>query len=260
MLCQEVIEVLQKLSPEHCACSWDNVGLLVGGREQEVERVYIALDANEAAIAQAERVGADLLLTHHPMLFQGIKRIDTEDFIGKRIIRLIQSKISCYAMHTNFDIKVMGQLAADRMGLKERQTLDVVYGEGEEAEGIGKVGLLPEESTVSGCADLVKEAFGLDSVRVYGPMQQPVKRVAVCPGSGKSVIGKAIKAGAQVLVTGDIGHHEGMDAAAQGLFIIDAGHYGVEKIFVPYMVGYLQQNAAGLQVIGEEDAPPFVDW
>ena len=86
------------------------------------------------------------------------------------------------------------------------------------------------------------------------------RSVAVCPGSGKSVIGKAIKAGAQVLVTGDIGHHEGMDAAAQGLFIIDAGHYGVEKIFVPYMVGYLQQNAAGLQVIGEEDAPPFVDW
>lgn len=258
MNCRNIIEILQEQSPEHYAFSWDNVGLLVGDYEKEVKTIYIALDATDEAIWQAAAAGADLLLTHHPMIFKGLKRVNSEDFIGRRVIALIKNDISCYAMHTNFDVKGMAELGAQRMELKNCQVLDVTCWQEQEPAGIGTVGELSGEMTVAECAGKVKEAFGVDLVKIYGRPDQKIKRAAVCPGSGKSVIGKAIEAGAQALITGDIDHHEGIDSAAQGLAIIDAGHYGVEKMFVSYMKEYLKERTSGIQIIAEPPQQPFV--
>ncbi len=258
MNCRKIIEILQEQSPERYACSWDNVGLLVGDYEKEVKTVYIALDATDDTILRAIEAGADLLLTHHPMIFKSLKQVNSEDFIGRRIIALIKNDISYYAMHTNFDVKGMAELGAQRMELKDCQVLDVTCWHEQEPAGIGTVGELPCEMTVADCAGKVKEVFGVDLVKIYGRPDQRIKRAAICPGSGKSVIGKAIQAGAQALITGDIDHHEGIDSAAQGLAIIDAGHYGVEKMFVPYMKEYLEARAAGIQVVAEPPQQPFV--
>ncbi len=258
MNCRKIIEILQEQSPERYACSWDNVGLLVGDYEKEVKTVYIALDATDDTILRAIEAGADLLLTHHPMIFKSLKQVNSEDFIGRRIIALIKNDISYYAMHTNFDVKGMAELGAQRMELKDCQVLDVTCWHEQEPAGIGTVGELPCEMTVADCAGKVKEVFGVDLVKIYGRPDQRIKRAAICPGSGKSVIGKAIQAGAQALITGDIDHHEGIDSAAQGLAIIDAGHYGVEKMFVPYMKEYLEARASGIQVVAEPPQQPFV--
>lgn len=258
MNCRKIIEILQEQSPERYACSWDNVGLLVGDYEKEVKTIYIALDATDDTILRAIEAGADLLLTHHPMIFKSLKQVNSEDFIGRRIIALIKNDISYYAMHTNFDVKGMAELGAQRMELKDCQVLDVTCWHEQEPAGIGTVGELPCEMTVADCAGKVKEVFGVDLVKIYGRPDQRIKRAAICPGSGKSVIGKAIQAGAQALITGDIDHHEGIDSAAQGLAIIDAGHYGVEKMFVPYMKEYLEARAAGIQVVAEPPQQPFV--
>ncbi len=248
--------ILQEQSPEGYACGWDNVGLLVGSMEKEVETVYIALDATDEAIAEAAGAGADLLLTHHPMIFHPIKRVTEDDFIGRRVIALIRNDISYYAMHTNFDVRGMARLAAEKLGLQGCEPLDVTCREGQE-EGIGRTGDLRGEMTVAECADLVKEAFGISQVKVFGPLERKVRRLSVCPGSGKGMAGKAIAARAQALVTGDIDHHEGIDAAAQGLAVIDAGHYGIEKIFIPYMGEYLRRRAGGLRVIEQPVREPF---
>ncbi len=258
MNCRRIIEILQEQSPEHYACSWDNVGLLVGDYEKEVETIYIALDATDETIQQAAGAGADLLLTHHPMIFKGLKKVNSEDFIGRRVIALIKNDISYYAMHTNFDVKGMAELGAQRMELEQCQVLDVTCWHEQEPAGIGTVGELPCEMTVADCAGKVKEAFGVELVKIYGRPDQKIKRAAICPGSGKSVIGKAIAAGAQALITGDIDHHEGIDSAAQGLAIIDAGHYGVEKMFVSYMQEYLEARTSGIQIIPEPPRQPFV--
>lgn len=258
MICREVIDILQEQSPERYACSWDNVGLLVGSFEKEVKTIYIALDATDEAIQEAKEVGADLLLTHHPLIFRGLKKANNEDFTGRRVIALIQNDIACYAMHTNFDIKGMAELGAARMELKDCKVLDITTWQEEGPSGIGKVGELPCEMTVADCAGKVKEAFGLELVKIFGRPDKKVTRVAICPGSGKSVIGKAIEAKAQVLITGDIGHHDGIDGAAQGLAVIDAGHYGVEKIFIPYMKEYLETHTAGIQVIAQPEKQPFI--
>lgn len=257
MTCREIIALLQEQSPETFACEWDNVGLLVGNFEQEIKKIYIALDATEEGIDEAITERADLLLTHHPLIFKGLKKINTEDFTGKRVLKLIENHISCYAMHTNFDVKGMAELAAKGMGLSECEVLDVTCQGEESFEGIGRVGMLSGELLLEECVALVKKAFAVDTVKVFGDLKQPVRKAAICPGSGKSVISHALCAGADVLITGDIDHHEGIDAAAQGLAIVDAGHYGVEKLFIPYMVQYLRERTEGIEVVGQPVKQPF---
>lgn len=257
MTCREIITLLQEQSPEEFACDWDNVGLLVGDFEQEIKKIYIALDATEETITEAVAEGADLLLTHHPMIFKGLKKVNTQDFTGRRVVRLIQNHISYYAMHTNFDVRGMAAIAAERMGLTDCAVLDVTCESEDGCEGIGRVGMLPEEMTLKACVERVKQAYDVDTVKVFGDLNRKVRRAAICPGSGKSVISCALGAGAGVLVTGDIDHHEGIDAADQGLAIIDAGHYGVEKLFIPYMVQYLRNRTEGIEIVGQPVKQPF---
>lgn len=258
MKCSEIISILEEQSPEKFACDWDNVGLLVGDFEQEVQKIYIALDATEETIAEAVKEKADLLLTHHPMIFRGLKKVNSHDFTGKRVIKLIENHISCYAMHTNFDVKGMAELAAQKMSLIDCQVLDITDLGEQGPEGIGRVGDLPEKISLETCVRQVKEAFTVDMVKFFGDLSQKVKRAAICPGSGKSVISCALNAKAQVLITGDIDHHEGIDAASQGLAIIDAGHYGIEKLFIPFMVQYLEKHTEGIEIQGQPVKQPFL--
>ena len=105
MKCSEVIEILGKLAPESCACDWDNPGLLAGRSDKEVKKIYIALDATDQVVDAAIKAGADMLLTHHPLIFKAIKKVNDQNFITRRLVKLIQADISYYAMHTNFGNK-----------------------------------------------------------------------------------------------------------------------------------------------------------
>lgn len=252
MKLKEIIRQLEELSPISYAEDWDNVGLLLGDAEQEIQHIMIALDASNYVIEQAVEQKADLLLTHHPMIFQARKQINTHSIAGKRIWELATHRIACYAMHTNFDIKGgMAELAGKLLGLLEAEPLEVTVTEGEIKEGIGRVGNLPEERNISELASLVKERFDLDFVIVYGDIDKKVRRIAISPGSGKSQIPFAKKAGAEFLITGDIGHHEGIDAVDEGLVVMDATHYGLEHIFVRFMAAYLE---GCLQISGKKNA------
>ena len=235
MECKKVIEILEKQSPKSYACDWDNVGLLVGREDKEIQKIYIALDATDEAIEEAIANGADMLLTHHPMIFKGMKRVTQEDFIGRRIIRLIQNDMVYYAMHTNFDVMGMADLAADYLGISDTRVLEITSVSETGEEGIGRYGSLKKEMTVRECCEEVKQAFSLENVKVFGDLERKVKTAAISPGSGRSVISNALQAGVDVLITGDIDHHTGIDTVAQGLAIIDAGHYGTEYIFMEDM-------------------------
>ena len=103
MKCSEIMEVCRKLAPEDCACDWDNPGLLAGRSDKEVRKIYIALDATDKVVEAAAASGADMLLTHHPLIFKAIKKVNDQNFITRRLVKLIQEDISYYAMHTNFD-------------------------------------------------------------------------------------------------------------------------------------------------------------
>lgn len=247
MKCSEIIEVLESLAPRSMACEWDNPGLLAGRRDKEVKRIFLAVDATDEVLEETRRAGADLLITHHPLIFKPLSRVTDEDFIGRRILRMIQDDLAYFAMHTNFDAApgCMGELAGKCLGLTEQQILEPM-GETKEGVpyGIGTVGFLKRPMTLRETAEAVKQAFGLPSVTVFGDLksEKHLLRAAICPGSGGGTMKEALQSGAQVYITGDIGHHEGIDAAAQGMAVIDAGHYGIEHIFTEFMERFLQKK------------------
>ena len=257
MLCREIIQVIEATYPRGAALDFDNVGLLAGRTEKEVNRVYLALDATEHVIECAEKAGADMLITHHPLIFSPMKRVTDEDFIGRRVVKLIQSDIAYYAMHTNYDVLGMATLSEKILGIKNSQVLDVTMCEDGNEEGIGRVGDLEKPMTLEECCVYVKHKLKLGSLKVFGDMNGTVSRLAVSPGSGKSAVAPAIAKGADVLVTGDIGHHDGLDAVEQGLAVIDAGHYGTEYIFIDDMKHFLEDKLPVLDIMTTPIIHPF---
>lgn len=256
MKLKDLIHKIEERVPTTSALSWDNVGLLVGDENQEIHKVYVALDATDEVVEDATEKGADLILTHHPLVFSGLKQVVASDFIGRRVMQMISSNVSCYAMHTNFDVEIMGNLAAKIMGLTEVEVLEPTLDDAGEAKGIGCVADITP-TNLKALAKMCKETFAISSVKVFGEPEQKVSRIAVSPGSGKSEVNNAIAAGAQVLITGDIDHHTGIDAVAQNLAIIDAGHYGLEHIYVEYMKQFLQEIAPELIVEAAPAKEPF---
>lgn len=260
MLCRDVIENIEKHYPISCALDWDNVGLLVGSPEKEVKRVYVALDPTAEVIEAAAEANADMLVTHHPLIFSGIRSIRTDEFIGRRVIRLIQEDIAYYAMHTNYDVMRMAELSGHILGLEEGRVLEVTCpaspADGK-PQGIGRAADLKESVNLEECCRWVKQSFGLDHVKVFGDIKTPVKRVAVSPGAGKSMVRAALLAEADVLVTGDIDHHTGIDAVARGLSIIDGGHYGTEHIFIRDMAGFFSERLPEIAVEADPPRRPF---
>lgn len=255
MLCRDIMKVIETTYPKHAALEWDNVGLLVGRAEKEVKTIYVALDATDEVIEDAISCEADMLVTHHPMLFSPLKQITDENFIGSRVVKLLQHDISYYAMHTNYDVLGMADLSGKILGLSDMEVLEVT--DTERVEGFGRVGFLPKEMTLRQCCELVKEKFGLNGVKVFGDMEQTVRRVAISPGSGKHMSELAIAKGADVFVTAEIDHHEGIDSVAQGVAIIDAGHYGLEHIFISDMAEFMKEKFLGVWVVTAENVHPF---
>lgn len=248
---------LEEKYPGRMAEDWDNVGLLVGDDEAEVHHVFLALDLTEETLGQALQAGADMVITHHPMIFHGMKRINNHDFTGRKILTLIRSGIQYYAMHTNYDILGMAELSADYLELSERQVLTVTEEAEKGQEGLGRVGNLPRRMTLKECGVFVKEAFSLPDVRIYGDPQSMVEKAAVCTGSGKSLLSDVLKKGAQVYITGDIDYHTGIDAVAQGLSVIDAGHYGTEYIFMDAMKKTLEGQFPELKISCAQVKSPY---
>lgn len=252
MKCQEIIDCLERLSPPGYACDWDNVGLLVGRRDKNVSKVMVALDATKEVIQQAVEQQVDMLITHHPMIFSSLKRINEDDFIAEKVLTLAENGICYYAMHTNFDAKGgMAELAAGEQFLDLTETSPIEECE-ETGVGMGRYGKLPKPMTAEEVCEYVKEKFQIPFVTLYqskADCKKVYERIAVMPGSGKSDKKLVAKNGYDLYLTGDFGHHDGLDAMEMGLTVIDATHYGLEHIFITYISRYLRQEKSSVSII-----------
>lgn len=253
MKCKEIIRLLEEHFPVKYAVPGDKTGFAVGDREKEITHIFVAVDASDETIDEAICAGADMLLTHHPMLYAPLQTVTTDSFSGRRVIKLIEHGLCYMSTHTNYDSCRMADLAAERLGLKECQVLEEIA----DGIGIGKVGALPEKMTVRECALLVKERFSLPSVRFFGDGDKKVRMAAICPGSGRSVLGECHQRNAQVFITGDVDHHTGIDQADDHLPIIDAGHYGVEHIYIEDMAHFLEKKCPGVRISKAQIKHPF---
>lgn len=258
MKCREIVEALKKKWPEEYAMEWDNVGLLVGDMDQKVNRIFVALDVTDDNLSQAIEEKADMIITHHPLMFSPLRKVVAQDFIGRRVLEMAKHNICYYAMHTNFDVMGMGNLNASSLNLEFPTALEVTHvDENGAKEGIGRVGTLHHAMPLKEFGVYAKEHLGLSMVRVYGDEDKRIEKVAISSGSGKGMTQAALAAGADVLVTGDVDYHMGIDAVAQNLAVVDGGHYGTEMIFIDYMEETLREMLPDMTITSAKIKQPF---
>jgi len=349
----ELVGLLNSLYAPALAEDWDNVGLQIGDPNSEVERILVCLDAEEPALLAAQQQQAQLVISHHPLLFKPLKRLTPSDEVGRVLFRAIRNEIAVYSAHTNLDRAADGlnDWLATRLGLENCQPVErpqtagyyklvVFVPRGHEAElmealftvgaghvgeydhcsfrsegtgsfrggedsdpfigqpgkhqeaaefrletivpgaklakvlarmlkthpyeevaydliplantrgdiGLGRIGRLPEEIDLQQFAEQVREKLNVAAVRLVGEAGQKVKKIAVCGGSGSSLLSEALRQGADCLVTGDVKFHEAQRARAEGLALIDAGHFGTEQFMVAELSARLRKVLAERQL------------
>lgn len=349
--CQEIMSLMEKIAPEELAEDWDNVGLLIGDRNSAVKKIMVCLDLPKWVIDEAIDNQVDMIVTHHPIIFNKIKKVNTDSSLGRGIIRLIKNNVSVYSSHTNMDIASGGlnDMFAKQLGFsvtsiiqplnieklfkfviyvpkgKERKILESLSKTGagfignysscsfrskgigtfkpeegsapyvgtigvtEEVEeyrletvvpeslvenvvkeleivhpyeepaydifelknrttskGIGRLGILKDDTTLAAYASFVKKTLRANNVDYAGDPDSIIKNIALVNGSGNKYIKCAKAAGADVLITGDLQYHQILEALEDGLNIIDAGHFNTERLIIKEIAHYLKKAIDGL--------------
>ena len=248
----KIMEMLDQIAPRELSESYDNVGLLAGRSAQRVDRVLVALDLTEGVVYEAEKTGAQMIVTHHPIFFRGRKNIIEDDAEGAAVCALIRARLALAAAHTNFDNAYPGVNDA----LSEALCLEDV----ETAPHGMRVGHLPTAMPVMEFADYVETKLDTRA-RVYAAHERQIERVAVLGGAGGDFYDEALALNADAYVTGEVKHHEALAACAQGLCMIEAGHYETERVCVKLLAACLQKRCDELQynvTVIESRETPFM--
>jgi dinuclear metal center YbgI/SA1388 family protein len=231
----DVVRALEALYPPETAQSWDQVGLVAGDLAQPVERIHLAVDPTLAVIEEARSLGADLLVTHHPLLLRGIHSVATDRAKGASITALVVHDIALYVAHTNADVASPGvnDALATACGLDATTPLALPEG-----RALGRVGDLPAPLTLAAFAArlgvVLPPAAG--GIRVAGPPDAVVRRVAVAGGAGDDLFDAVRASGADVYVTADLRHHPALEAREEARggtpYLVDAGHWATEWLWL----------------------------
>lgn len=253
--CQVVMNALERIAPKHLAEDWDNPGLLVGSPEQAVHGIVICLDVSEAVIDYAIAQKADMIIAHHPLIFKGVKKIRTDLPLGRKLQKLLKHDIAVAAAHTNLDIAVGGvnDVLAKAIGLEKLSNFVITAQDDDGTiESLGRIGSLPQPMHIRDFAEQVRDGLPTQFVRLVEAGARPVRKVALCSGSGAEFIDKAALMGADVYVTGDVKYHEAQHAVDLGMHVIDAGHFGTEFPVVDVLAKRLQAE------LTDKDAVPII--
>jgi dinuclear metal center YbgI/SA1388 family protein len=262
----DAVGALESLYPPETAQSWDQVGLVAGDLAQPVERIHFAVDPTLAVIEEARALGADLLVTHHPLLLRGIHSVATDRAKGASVTALVVHDIALYVAHTNADVASPGvnDALASACGLGETTPLAMPEG-----RPLGRVGDLPEPLALADFAGRLYAALPATAggVRVAGPPDALVRRVAVAGGAGDDLFDAVRASGADVYVTADLRHHPALEAREEARggtpFLIDAGHWATEWLWLQNaadrLAATLAATGAARARAGEQTASPRVD-
>ena len=246
----DIVRAMDVIAPLCTQLDWDNSGLLVGDPAKGVERVLVALDATLSVIEKAEEVGAGLIVTHHPIIFRPVKRF----LAGEPAYEAAVRGIAVYSAHTCYDMAEAGVNAAlaDALGLRGRCPLWEERPGDAAGRRLGVAGELPCGMCREELAAWVEEALGLGAGYVRWPGEagaEVITRVAVCGGAGADYLLEAIALGCQAYITGDVRHHEFLEAERLGLLLMDAGHGATEAIAMPQLQKQLSAALPGVQVL-----------
>lgn len=230
----EILSLITDVAPLHWQESYDNSGLLLGDPNALVDKVLLTLDVTEKVIDEAIENSFHLIISHHPLIFKGIKNILNDNTLGRMIMKAIKHDISIAAMHTNLDNSYVGvnSILAKNIGLKNLRILspnnDQCLEDGGQMVGSGMIGEFENAISETDFLKLVKEKLNVEALRHSEFIGRPVKKVALCGGSGAFLINNAKHCGADAYLTADVKYHDFFDADNE-LFIVDAGHFETEQ-------------------------------
>lgn len=228
MKIREVVDALERFAPLPLQEGWDNAGLQVGLTEAEVSGALLCLDVTEEVVDEAIRLGCNLIVSHHPLIFRALKQVSDATDVQRMVIKAVQNNVVIVSMHTNMDNARGGVnfKIAEKLGLS---AVRFIGDEGLVAEkGSGVIGEFAEPVTASGFIKLLKERFNVECVQCNQLLERGIKRVAVCGGSGAFMLDEAVKDGADAFVTGEMHYHEYF-AREQQIQIAVIGHYQSEQ-------------------------------
>ena len=231
MKLEDIMNFLEKKYNPELAEKWDNSGLIIGRKESNISAVMICLDITIDVIEQAAANRAELIISHHPLIFSEIKRITNDTLLGEKILKLAERNIAVYSMHTNVDSAVHGlnDYILEKLSLNGEKSV-WLENESYPESGLGRILKLKKEESLHNIIKKIKERLDLKKIRIAGNENKKIKKIAVLTGAGGSLISEIDKT-VDLYITGDLKHHETLDALEKGLTLIDLGHYESENIF-----------------------------
>lgn len=265
----DIAQAVEETAPAALQEAWDNSGLLIGFGEKRVDKLLICLEIDERVADEAADMGAEMVITHHPLIFDGIKALDSRDADDRAVMKLIEAGISVYSCHTPFD-KVKGgnnDALAAMIGLSSVRNLrggavaapSKMIAEYDEAD-IGRMGRFKKAMSCREALNLVAAQLemSLRQLRFVGDLDREVTTVGLCTGAGADLMKLAAEAGCQLFITGDVKYHEARYALAHDICVIDAGHYGTEKHFAATMKAMLEKKLPDVEMsLSAVDLEPF---
>ncbi len=234
-----IYDLIQAVAPFECQADFDNAGLLIGSMDQEVSRVLLALDASPKVVKEAIKKGAQLLITHHPLMFHGIKEIRDEVYEGALLAQIIRARLSLISAHTNLDQCALGAggLIADALhlnGIHQAEDKYLFLGE------------LSQPETAQSLGRRISRVLG-HPVTCYGALDKPIRSLAVAGGAYDEGYPAAKAAGADALLTGEVRHHNAASASETGFVLFAGGHYQTEVWMMRRLRDYLQKELDALE-------------
>ncbi len=258
MKIKEVLSALERFAPLPLQEGWDNAGLQIGLTEAEVSGALLCLDVNEAIVDEAIEKGCNLIVSHHPLLFKGLKTISDGDYVQRTVMKAILNRIAIVSMHTNMDNAKGGvnYKIAEHLGLHDVEFFAEKSGNIEAGSGV--VGLLPEPMSATAFIQLVKERFGVKCAQCNELLLRPVNKVAICGGSGDFLLADAIAQGADAFITGEM-HYHVYFGQEQKIQICVIGHYESEQFTSEIFKSIIEDECPGLPVmIAETSTNPII--
>ncbi len=255
MLLGEVINIIESVAPLSIQEEWDNSGLQVGVKEAEVASVLLCTDITEAIVDESIAKNCQLIISHHPLLFRGLKTIQGATPQERCVIQAIRHGIAIYSSHTAMDCYLHGVSGhmAEKLGIKDYRILSLTG----ENVGLGVIGTLPAALPFDVLLAQVKEAFHAPVIRYVAPTKPMVQTIALCGGAGSEFIQEAIQQGADVYISADFKYHEFQQAVGQ-IGVMDIGHFESEQYTKEVFAALLQAYAPALHVImADNDISPI---
>ena len=253
MLLKEIIDIIESVAPRRQQEAWDNSGLQVGDVSREVHSVLLSVDVSEAVVAEAIKEGCDMILSHHPLLFHGLKQLTGATPQERCVAQAIRHNIAIYSSHTSMDKALRGVSGrmAEQLGLQDIRIL--VPSPEDNLVGLGIIGTLPKPVLWSAWLKQVQQVFGADYVRYTEPVTPTISRVALCGGAGAEFIPDAIAAGADTYLSADMKYHD-MQAAAGQIMAVDIDHW-ISEHFTRDIFAELLRDKVEVR-ISQADASP----